>query len=265
MPNRTTLRYLIGATIALAMISVSIISCTYSPNLEAFDLPSDLSLYESRDAVVIAGNDQAVNPVGFMFYPGALVDPHSYIPAFAGLASSGIPVMIVRETGNLAIFDPGVGLSLKDDFPGVTDWVIGGHSLGGAMAAWTVYDHDSAFKGVVLLASYPAESKSLAQKPVKLLSISAEFDGLATRAKIAQFESLLPTPATRLESVDSIWPSSSDAYSVMYEIPGGNHAGFASYGAQAGDGEATISTADQHSAVEYLILNFFENNGWKQP
>lgn len=247
------------------LLFVSAVSCAYLPELGEFDLPPELTLYETREYMSLVRNDRAENPVGFMFYPGALVDPHSYIPSFSGLAARGIPVMIIKHPGNLAIFDPGIGLSLKDEVPGVTDWVIGGHSLGGAMAAWVARDQSAAFKGVVLLAAYPAESKSLAQTPMRLLSISAEFDGLATREKLSQAEALLPTPVYRLEDSGSAWPASGDSYSVAYEIAGGNHAGFGAYGLQEGDGVASISPEAQHAEAEEAIYRFFMENGWMQP
>ena len=37
---------------------------------------------------------------------------------------------------NLAVLDMNAADSIPERFSEVTDWYIGGHSLGGAMAAW---------------------------------------------------------------------------------------------------------------------------------
>ena len=39
-------------------------------------------------------------------------------------------------------------------------------------------------------------------------------------------------------------------------IEGGNHAGFASYGAQKGDGTATLAAAEQQATVAKAIAEF---------
>jgi alpha-beta hydrolase superfamily lysophospholipase len=39
------------------------------------------------------------------------------------------------------------------DFPSVTHWVIGGHSLGGVVATASVKEDPEAFDGLILLAS----------------------------------------------------------------------------------------------------------------
>jgi len=44
-------------------------------------------------------------------------------------------------------------------------------------------------------------------------------------------------------------------------IEGGNHAGFGDYGAQDGDGRATIAQEDQWQRTAEAIVAFMEDNG----
>ena len=44
----------------------------------------------------------------------------------------------------------------------------------------------------------------------------------------------------------------------MFEIEGGNHAGFGNYGKQKGDGELLITREEQQNVAVDLITNFIE-------
>ena len=44
--------------------------------------------------------------------------------------------VLVKMPCNLAVLDRNAADSIPERFSEVTDWYIGGHSLGGAMAAW---------------------------------------------------------------------------------------------------------------------------------
>ena len=46
-------------------------------------------------------------------------------------------------------------------YPEIQHWAVGGHSLGGAMAARFVYQHPGAIQGLALWAAYPASSDDL--------------------------------------------------------------------------------------------------------
>ena len=49
---------------------------------------------------------------------------------------------------------------------------------------------------------------------------------------------------------------------MYHQVVGGNHAGFGSYGPQAGDGDATITADAQHAEVVAFVDEFFTRNGW---
>lgn len=165
---------------------------------------------------------------GFVFYPGGRVDPRSYAPAARAIAEQGYLVTIVPMPFNLAVFGANRADDVMTAHPEIALWAIGGHSLGGAMAAKYIFDHPPAMAGLSLWAAYPAGNNSLADRDaLGVVSISATLDGLATPAKIEASRPLLPA-STR-------W----------VPIEGGNHAQFGWYGPQSGDNEATISREEQ--------------------
>jgi dienelactone hydrolase len=138
----------------------------------------------------------------------------------------------------MAIFGINRAEAVIETFPAIQTWAIGGHSLGGAMAAEFAQSHPAQVSGLVLWAAYPGESNDLSQSELAVLSISASEDGLATPEKINASRELLPE-STR-----------------FIEIQGGNHAGFGRYGAQSGDGVATLSPADQQAQIIDATLDF---------
>jgi hypothetical protein len=170
--------------------------------------------------------------IGLIFYPGARVDPRAYAPAAHSLAAEGYLVAIVPMPLNLAVFGSGRAEAVITAFPAIRHWAIGGHSLGGAMAASYVYSHPGAVQGLVFWAAYPAGNNSLAGHTLQVTSIYATRDGLATKEKIDASRPLLPA--------DTRWVA----------IEGGNHAQFGWYGPQAGDNPAAIDRAAQQAQVE---------------
>jgi predicted esterase len=175
---------------------------------------------------------------GFIFYPGGRVDYRAYAPLMRAIAERGYEVALVKMPLNLAVLGANRADAVIDANPEIPVWYIGGHSLGGAMAAAYVYNNPVSVQGLVLWAAYPAESNDLSQSGFPVLSIYAERDGLATPEKIQASIPLLPK--------DTMW----------VEIKGGNHAQFGSYGPQDGDFDASISAEEQHQLVVDATLNF---------
>jgi hypothetical protein len=237
-------------------------SCSYLPQFTPGALAPGVTVNETREAIVVVPGSVAPGTAGLLFYPGGLVDPHGYLPLLADIAAAGIPVAIVKAPGNLAVFSPNAGLALRSLVPAADGWVAGGHSLGGAMAAWSAHDNPGAWKGIVLLAAYPPDSKSLASWPHPVLSISAENDGLATPAKITATLPLLPSRQQSLPVLGTPYAVASGGYAVLHQVAGGVHAQFGSYGPQQGDGTPTISAAAQRAETRDFVVEFFANNGW---
>ncbi|MCX7671440.1 MAG: alpha/beta hydrolase, partial [Anaerolineae bacterium] len=116
---------------------------------------------------------------GLIFYPGGRVDARSYAPAARAIAERGYLVVIVPMPFNLAVIQPGAAEAVIAAYPGIRRWAVGGHSLGGAMAAHFAFAQPGAVQGLVLWAAYPAANNPLADRDLAVVSISATADGLA--------------------------------------------------------------------------------------
>lgn len=176
------------------------------------------------------GNDSAL-----IFYPGAKIEYTAYLPLFTELANDGVDCFIVEMPFNLAFF----GLDSADSIVSNTNftydkWYISGHSLGGVVASYYVTNHSTDYDGLILLASYPAEDLN----NVSVLSIYGSNDKVFNKETYDKSKGLMDYNLTE------------------YVINGGNHAQFASYGNQAGDGVATIPSENQRKQTEKEILEF---------
>jgi hypothetical protein len=179
--------------------------------------------------------------IGFIIYPGGHVDYRAYAPTARQIASRGNLVVVVHVPLNLAVFDPGAASMVIAAHPEIKHWAVGGHSLGGSMAANFAHTYPGAVQGLVLWASYPANSDNLSQSTLKAISISGTLDGLATPDKIEAARRLLP------------------AGTVWFPIPGGDHAQFGWYGPQPGDNAAAISRAEQQRQIIQATTSFLES------
>jgi pimeloyl-ACP methyl ester carboxylesterase len=88
--------------------------------------------------------------IGLILYPGGRVDPRAYAPTARALAEEGYLVVIVPMPLNLAVLAPGRAAEVMAAFPGIKSWAIGGHSLGGAMAANFAHSNPGAVRGLGL-------------------------------------------------------------------------------------------------------------------
>lgn len=174
---------------------------------------------------------------GLVIYPGGRVDWRSYAPLARAIAAEGYYVAIVPMPLSLAVLSPSSAADVIASQPAIQRWAVGGHSLGGAMAANFAFQNPGLVEGLVLWAAYPASSNDLSGSGLKVVSIYASEDGLATRDKIDASRSLLPA--------DTRW----------VEIAGGNHAQFGMYGGQPGDGAALISPAEQQRQAAEATLS----------
>ena len=178
--------------------------------------------------------------VGFIFYPGGRVDPRAYAPPVRQIAEAGYLSVIVPMPLNLAVFAPDSALEVMRTYPEIWTWIIGGHSLGGSMAAQFVYGHAGAMKGLVLWASYPPSGNNLTAYNIEAVSIYGTLDGVVNMGELVASHSLLPPNTT--------WVA----------IVGGNHAQFGWYGQQPSDNNATISRESQQSQAVQAVLELID-------
>jgi len=241
---RKSLRILLGILILLGIISGGFVLWGSTP---AKPLPEVLTALQSDAQVTVTlGNWLVFTPVaskpatGFIIYPGGRVDYRAYAPQAHVLAAQDNLVVIVHMPLNLAVFDPNAAETVIAAHPEIMAWVVGGHSLGGSMAANFAHTHPKQLQGLVLWASYPAASDDLSQSKLKVLSISGTLDGLSTPARIKASHSLLPE--------GTIW----------VPIAGADHAQFGWYGPQAGDNPASINREEQQRQIVQATAAFLE-------
>ena len=204
-----------------------------------------LAALESSDGVeVVVDENHSVTFIpehitaGLIFYPGGKVEYTAYAPLMHELADNGILCILLHMPGNLAVLDADAADGYVGQYSDVTDWYIGGHSLGGVMAASYAAKHADVFDGVILLASY--STADLSDSGLAVLSVYGSEDGVLKLDKYADNRKNLPADAT--EEV----------------IDGGCHAYFGSYGAQDGDGVTRITNEEQiHTTVDY-VKNFVD-------
>jgi predicted alpha/beta-hydrolase family hydrolase len=220
---------LVGAALVLAGITVWLRPLTADDvAVRAMNDANGVSVSTSTSQITLTPTTPKHS--GLVFYPGAKVDPRAYVHILRPLAEAGYPVVIVKFPYNLAVMSP----SAADDVVGRADaidhWVIGGHSLGGVMAARFAKNDHKELSGLLLWASYPSGSMAT-RTGLDIVSVSGTNDGLATPADIEASKVDLP------------------AGTHFVAVQGGVHAYFGDYGAQSGDGTATISRADAQRQI----------------
>ena len=226
--SRSVFRTWIARGGPLLAATLTIGSVVYLRPLSASQVAID-SLRNSN-GIVIHESSTAIrmDPVsgaqrtGLAFYPGAMVDPRAYVRLLRSAAEAGYPVVIFKQPFNLAILDSDVADSVVGTSGDNVDrWVIGGHSLGGAMAARYAERDRPELVGLLFYAAYPVVDMS-ERTTLQVVSISGTKDGLATAVDIDESVASLPAEA------------------VFVRIKGAIHAYFGDYGSQRGDGSPTI-------------------------
>lgn len=206
--------------------------------LEAFVPASPVISEEWEDGTIITRPEGRDPVAGLIFYPGGKVEHTAYTPLMEALASEGILCVLVEMPFRLAVLDMNAADGIPSAFPEVERWYMGGHSLGGSMAASYLASHTESFEGLILLGSY--STADLSGTDLRVLSVYGSEDGVLNREKYAAYRPNLPEGFT--ETV----------------IKGGNHAYFGAYGEQEGDGTATVTPAEQLGKTVKAILTVME-------
>lgn len=202
--------------------------------LAALESGEGVTVERTKDAVVFAPEDPIA---GLVFYPGGKVEHTAYAPLMRELAKQGVLCVLPEMPLRLAVLDIHAADGIPEQYPEIGDWYIGGHSLGGSMAAVCAEKHGASLKGLVLLASY--STKDLTDSGLRVLSVYGTEDGVLDRENYRENRENLPASAAEVI------------------VDGGNHACFGSYGPQEGDGTARISGQDQLEETVKQILVFF--------
>ena len=205
-----------------------------------------LSAMESTDGVTVAQDKWITfTPVdatdtGLIFYPGGLVEPTAYAPVLHQIAEQGVLVVIVPMPLNLAIFHTDAANAVIDAYPGISYWVLAGHSLGGAAAAIFAENNPSRIDALALWDSYPPASSDLSDNDLRVISIYGTTDGFPNPDNFNDQKYLLPKNTQ------------------FVAIEGASHAQFGDYGPQKGDVVPSISMEEQHHRVVEIMLDFIK-------
>lgn len=248
LERRAKLRILLAVPL-LVLALVSVVLLGYSRPLAATPeavaalrtengvrLVDRVTWYELVPSVEDARGTPVRPTTGLIFLPGAKVDPQAYAPELRKVAEAGYLVVVLKEPFGFSIFDRNHAAAIIENHPEVEHWAVGGHSLGGTVAASFAED-DRRVEGLLLLASYPAAA--VERTDLRATSVSGDQDGLVTPEDVAKSKANLPAATT---------------YVV---IPGASHASFGSYGRQPGDGTPTADPAavqDQVVAAAVALL-----------
>ena len=167
-----------------------------------------------------------------VFYPGGKVEYTSYAPLMNNLAKEGIDTFIVKMPFNLAFFKMNAIKDIKKNY-NYDSWYLGGHSLGGVVAASDTKNNN--IKGLILLASY-----STNKVDCETLSIYGSNDGVLNLDKYQENKN-------NIKNMKEII------------IEGGNHANFGKYGNQKGDKKSSINRTTQQEKTINEIIKFINN------
>lgn len=202
--------------------------------VNAYLTSSETVTVTTEDNIVFldgAGTEDAL-----IFYPGAKVEYTAYVPLFYKLAEHGVDCFVVKMPCNLAILGMGKAADIMEEYS-YDNWYLSGHSLGGAMAANFAADNAKNLDGLVLLAAY-ATKKLPENLPV--VSVYGSEDKVLNMESYESGRDYMPADYTELC------------------IEGGNHAWFAYYGEQEGDGTADITKENQQEKTVNVILEMIK-------
>ena len=216
-------------------------------------LPEAVQSMESNDVLLITEDPWLTfSPAmgsydsGFIFYPGGRIHPAGYAPLLRSIALHGYLVVVPEMPLNIAAFRPNLADKIIAHFPEIDQWVIGGHSVGGTMAAQYAHDHADTISGVVIWASYPANNADLSGTALSVASIYGSNDPRVNDDSFLERRTLLPANA------------------LITRIDGGDHHQFGSYEIKPEDHHATISRAAQQEQIVQATLTLLSQASGEQ-
>lgn len=207
-------------------------------------LPEALEALSSSDQIQVSTEPwltfaptQSEATTGFIFYPGGRINPQGYAPLMNAIALEGYLAVVPEMPINMAVFNPNVANEIIDANPQINHWVIGGHSVGGTMAAQFTDAYPEKIAGLVIWASYPADNINLSAASIPVGLIYGTLDPVVNDESVGDRKYLLPE--------DTIYT----------RIEGGDHHQFGTYKITPEEHHATISSADQQEQIISATLD----------
>ena len=196
--------------------------------------------------VILNTNDYiSIKPInfkrgkGYIFYPGAKVQPEAYIAKLSSIAlSNNIQIIVPKMFKNLAFFGISKAKMVQDSFPSIKHWYVGGHSLGGSMACMFAGKNNGNIEGVLIFGTF--SGTDISKCSFKVLSINGTEDGIFFPEKVENHKFELPKGTE-----------------IKY-IKGMDHADIGNYGSQSGDKPSKLSDSQVTSELINATKGFFE-------
>jgi hypothetical protein len=237
LPSRRTLSVAVGVLVLAAAVLAAGAGLYFAigagPDeaaVNAVESSSAVTVERLDGLTVVRSGPVTAETRGLIYYPGARVNPESYVPtAAATVAGRDVAVVIVDVPLNLAVLGPNRADDARAAFPAVDSWYVGGHSLGGAMACRYAAAHADELDGLVLHASYC--DSDVSESGLRVLSVLGAADGVIDADRERESRSNLPGDAR------------------VIELDGVNHAGFGAYGPQRGDESVSTDPAAMRERI----------------
>ena len=175
-----------------------------------------------------------------IFFPGSMVETEAYVPMARAAAESGYKVALVDVPLMASWFEGArekayerarVMMAANAGRP----WVVGGHSIGGKFALAFARQEARALDGLFLVATSHPREEDMRSLTIPIMKVYGTADGLASVEEIETFGVNLP------------------AHTHWVRVEGANHAQFAWYGRQLGDGRASITREAQQAALDEAL------------
>lgn len=175
---------------------------------------------------------------GVILYPGGRCDARGYAPLAQSLAAAGHAVFVPTMPLRLAVLDPKRAATLIAAEPAITAWHLGGHSMGGAMAAAFACANREQLAGLFFIASYPAAMHAMADATLSATMIYGTHDFITRRSEFEAAHERLP------------------AHTRFVAVTGGDHYQFGSFAGM--EVTATITRAEQQAQTVAALLEHLQ-------
>jgi pimeloyl-ACP methyl ester carboxylesterase len=204
---------------------------------DTFDNSDLVTVTKSKDLITFQANTFGDN-LNVIFLQGGLTDPKAYAPLCRKMAENGFTCHLIKMDWRLPQYDYKKILTLFNLENG--NYVIGGHSQGGKMAAQLVYDNPTLFRGLFLMGTSHPRDINLSDLTISTLKLYADKDGLASVPEVMENKNKLPKN------------------SKLVLIKGGNHSQFGYLGKLLMDDSPDISLDQQQEQTMENIVQYLK-------
>lgn len=205
---------------------------------DTFENSDKVTVTESNDVITFRSKNP-INDLNILFFQGGLTDPKAYAPLCRQLAEKGYTCQLLKMNWRLPQYDYKKTTTLFNLKKG--NYVIGGHSQGGKMAAQLVYENPTLFKGLFLIGTSHPRDINLSELEIPTIKIYAENDGLASVEEVMDNKSKLPENTK------------------LILVKGGNHSQFGHLGKLLMDNQPDITIEEQQKQTLENIVTFLHS------